>query len=53
MIYLLVLVKALIQVTFATTRAPKNVPLMTFGWSKVGVLQNRANQLVVESQHFK
>jgi hypothetical protein len=36
MIYLLVFVKALVEVTFATTRAPKNIPLMAFGWGKVG-----------------
>jgi hypothetical protein len=37
MIYLLVFVKALIEVTFATTRAPKNIPLMALGWGKVGI----------------
>ena len=53
MIDLLVFVKALIQVTFATTGAPKNIPLMALGWSEVGVFQNRSNQFIVKSEHFK
>lgn len=52
MIELLVLIKALILVTFARARAPQDVPLMTICRAKSVLLKNATRQLVVEPDHL-
>ena len=52
MINLLVLIKALIEITLTTRGGPQNVPFVRLGRSEVRCLQNRSNEFVIEPKHF-
>lgn len=49
---LLVLIEAFVQVALAAGGGPQNVPFVRLGGLEICGFENRANQFVVESEHF-
>lgn len=49
---LLILIESFVNVGFATTGTPKNVPLMRLCVSKAIRFKDRPDQLIVEAKHF-
>ena len=52
MINFLVLIQALIEVAFATGRAPQKVPFMRLCGCKTCSFKHRSNKFIIESRHF-